>query len=82
VLLVVRQLTESEQQKQRHAVRNDAEFSMVLDCLEAFEAVLDLKSEFTINDLEDELINATGNTDGPLRQLHMVMILCRRVSLP
>lgn len=55
-------------------MRQDAEFSMVLDFVEAFESVLELKSDFQINELEEELINATGDSDGPLRQLHMVSL--------
>ena len=69
-----RRLTISQQQRQRREVRQDAEFSMVLDFLEAFENDLELKSEFKINDLEEELINATGNVDGPLQQIHMVSV--------
>lgn len=45
---------------------------MAMDFLETFEAVLKLTTEFTVNSLEDELINTNGTEDGALRGLHMV----------
>ena len=56
----------------RKVVRDSPEFSMAMDFLETFEAVLKLTTEFTINSLEHEIITADGTQAGALRDLHMV----------
>lgn len=72
IVSAARSLSEEDQQQMRKVVRDSAEFSMALDFLETFEAVLKLTTEFTINSLEHELITSDGSQPGALRDLHMV----------
>lgn len=72
-LLAARKLSIEEQQQMRDAIRSSPELSMAMDFLETFEAVLKLTTEFTINSLEEELINSNGTEPGALRDLHMVL---------
>eukprot|EP00892_Ulva_mutabilis_P012240 jgi/Ulvmu1/9389/UM051_0016.1 len=69
-----RNLSEEEQQQMRNVLRTSPEFSMAMDFLETFEAVLKVTTEFTVNSLEDELINSTGTEAGALRGLHMELM--------
>lgn len=60
----------------RNVVRDSAEFSMAMDFLETFEAILKLSVEFTVNSLEQELINSDGTEEGALREIHVVCTPC------
>jgi hypothetical protein len=81
LLYAERILTKDEREQHQSEVRQRSEFSVVLDCLEAFSNQIKISVDFTINDLEAELINSKGVGDTIITQLHLVRSPCVNYSL-
>ena len=67
-----RALSAEEAEKQRAEVRQNWDFSVILDCLEVFEEEIDLQSTPHIERLEDALVESTGAGPCLLAEVHLV----------